>query len=128
MHIATLLFDGTVLIAGGETIQEVRGAPAVGKILSSAELYDPRTGTFTPTGDMTTPRYGHTATLLPDGKVLITGGTNDGGVAGAQASAETYDPDTKTFTAIGSMAAARFFHTASLLPSGRVLIARAGRS
>ena len=68
---ATLLADGTVLMAGGRIIGE--GTVAV---LSSAEIYDPRTATFTATGDMTTPRFGHTATLLSDGKVLIAGGVN----------------------------------------------------
>jgi Galactose oxidase, central domain len=83
-------------------------------------------GTFKPTGDMTTPRIGHTATLLLNGKVLITGGKNPTYPAepGRElGSAELFDPDTGTFTRTGDMTMPRVFHTATLLPDGRVLIA-----
>jgi hypothetical protein len=77
-------------------------------------------GTLTPTGNLTTPRAGHNATLLTNGKDLITGGWADSTVL---ASAELYDPPTGTFTPTGEMTTVRACHTATLLPNGKVLIA-----
>src|SRR5689334_23753767 len=68
-------------------------------------------GTFTPTGSMTTARWNHTATLLPNGKVLIVGGVRESGGA----SAELYDPSTGTFTVTGNTIVAQKWHTATLL-------------
>ena len=114
-----LLPDGRVLITGGEDLQK-GGTPT-----ASAELFDPRTGTFSPTGSMTTARRYPTATLLPDGHVLIAGGGNVGADGGFHpvASAELYDPASGTFRLTGSMSMPRAVHTTTLLPSGEVLIA-----
>jgi len=118
-HTATLLPDGKVLIAGGYT------SVGPGSSLSSAELYDPSTGSFTPTGNMSTGRHSHTAILLPDGKVLIAGGFCFGGACtlrGPLASAEIYDPTTGSFSATGKMTKADGNLPAILLNDGRVLI------
>ena len=82
---ATLLPSGLVLIAGGQSTSE--GGTDVG----TAELYNPSAGTFAATGEMTTPRGGQTATLLPNGLVLIAGGDN--GETSLQ-SAELYNSST----------------------------------
>lgn len=79
-------------------------------------------GRFTGTGDMSTPRFGHSATLLPSGKVLMAGGeSNSSGTTAA--TAELYDPAIGLFSATGSMIVARSGHSATLLPNGKVLIA-----
>jgi hypothetical protein len=110
-HTATLLKDGEVLVAGGM----VPGGAAD----ATAEVYDPVTETFADAmGPMTEARAGHAATLLSDGtgKVLIAGGS-------AMSAAELYDPATGKFTATGSLVTARLTTTATLLQSGKVLVA-----
>jgi hypothetical protein len=98
-----LLPNGKVLVAGLSS----------GSDPASAELYDPATGLFSPTGSLSTARYIPTATLLLDGKVLVAGGLNF--VSGYLASAELYDPATGLFSSTGSMSTARVSHTATLL-------------
>src|SRR5271167_528399 len=117
LHAAVALHDGRILICGGTSNANVGG------VLDSAEIFDPIAGTFTPTGSMTVARQGHTATVLPHGEVLITGGTRNIGFRAQLASAEIYDPNSGTFRAIGSMSTPREGHTATLLRDGRVLIA-----
>src|SRR6266536_2532792 len=76
--------------------------------------------TFDNTGSLGTARHSHTATLLPNGKVLVAGGFNSSGIL---ASAELYDPASGTWTATGSLGTPRRSHTATLLPNGKVLVA-----
>ena len=129
---ATLLANGMVLIAGGYNGAIPATPPPTdpdagffytGTFPATAELYDPGTGTFTATGSLNAAREGHTATLLPNGLVLITGGNDSDLSLQRLASAELYDPGAGTFTAAASMAVPREGHTATLLPNGMVLIA-----
>ncbi len=117
---ATLLPDGQVLVAGGFN------EPVLGSFnyLSSAELYNPATGKWAVTGSMTTSRLGHTATLLPDGQVLVAGGeATVNGAFTVFSSAELYNPAAGTWTRTGRMNAAREQYTATLLTNGQVLAA-----
>jgi WD40 repeat protein len=117
---ATLLPNGKVLIAGGVDNN--------GNYLNSTELYDPATNTFAPstaTPLMNTARRSATATLLPNGKVLIAGGWDTNSHIDLN-STELYDPTTNTFApsaATPLMNTARDQATATLLPNGKVLIA-----
>lgn len=113
-YTATLLPDDRVLVVGGNEGRET---------FASMETYDPSTGAFSSAVSMATPRRNHTATLLANGKVLISGGYIPGpNTAGMLASAELYDPSDGTISSTGSMPAARRFHAATLLQSGKVLI------
>ena len=124
-HTATLISGGKVLLTGGQN---------TGGALASAEIFDPAAaagvGTWTATADMTgsgpsAASYGHTATLLPSGKVMVTGGLN--GNNGLRSTAQTFDPTGNvglgTWTAVAPMIGARSSHTATLLSDGTVLVA-----
>jgi Galactose oxidase, central domain len=115
---ATLLEDGKVLVAGGKVAQGLAETAT-----PTAELYDPARGKFSPTGSMAAGRWGHTATRLEDGRVLVVGGADLADGYANLKTAELYDPATGKFSATGSMAVGRADHTATLLADGRVLIA-----
>src|SRR5258706_12051651 len=111
LHTATLLTDGTVLIAGG--------LPNTGLTTNGTELRDPFTGSNLVSGALITPRYSHTATLLLNGKVLAVGGYNRNTNV---LSSELYNPITRSWTFSGSNISFRVYHTATLLPNGKVLV------
>ena len=91
-------------------------------LLVPAEVAHESLVSWSLTGSTNVVRAGHTATLLPDGKVLIAGGVDSSNFP--TASAELYDPSSGSWTATGSMHVARMGHTATLLPNGKVLVAR----
>jgi hypothetical protein len=107
-----MLPNGQVLITGG--------ASTSGQFFASAELYDPSAGKFTAIASMTVPRSNHTATLLPNGLVLIAGGRGNRSFG---QTAELYDPGVGTFTVTVNMVEEKSYHTATVLPNGKVLIA-----
>lgn len=109
----TLLPNGKVLIVGGDA------GVFPPRFLASAEIYNPADNTFSSTGSLGTARRSATATLLPNGKVLITGGYDN---TGNLASAELYDPISGQFQYAGDMLEARSEATANLLPNGQVLV------
>ncbi len=122
-HTATLLLDGDVLLAGGET-----GWSNLFPILSNtADLERAASGLFEPTGNMATGREAHAAALLSDGRVLVTGGVIPSGISWqALQEAELFDPVSDTFATAAKMNVARAFHTATLLPNGKVLVTGGG--
>lgn len=120
IHTATLLPDGRVLITGGTSSNSTEQQDDA-SILSSAEIYDPSTGTFSLTSSMSYQRQRHTAALLSNGNVLIAGGYG-GSSIGDVANAEFYDPSVGQFRIGSSMITPRNTHSATLLSSGKVLV------
>ncbi|WP_141332805.1 kelch motif-containing protein [Myxococcus sp. AB025B] len=112
-HDAILLPSGKVLAVGG-----YNGSGA----LTSAELYTPETGTWTAAGNMRRGRINHSLTLLSSGKVLVVGGLTQTSGNVPTREVDIYDPQTNTWTAGPSMTFERESHTATLLPSGKVLV------
>src|SRR5438876_8750080 len=106
-HTATLLLNGTVLIAGG--------LDASNAVVASAEIYDPSTNRFSTVGDMRAARVGHTVTVLSDGRVLVAGGS-DG--TNALRNIDSYDPVTRTFADWGLLNVPRRGHTAKVRVTG----------
>ena len=116
----TLLSDGRVLVAGGH-----RGRAPNTVVLASAELFEPRSGLFTPTGAMSVRRAKHDAVRLRDGNVLLLAGADERDDLGAYATAEVYDAARGTFSPAAPLTAPRYKirDMTALLPSGRILVA-----
>jgi len=119
-HAAVLLSDGRVLVVGGLGALGTVVA-ATTSALSAAEIYDPSTNTWTTKNSMATARIAPTATLLANGRVLVTGGYSG---STYHATAELYNPTTNTWSAAGTMTGlvGRARHTATLLGNGNVLV------
>ena len=113
-HTATLLAGGKILVAGGQSL--IDGSR---RVAAFAELYDPSTGTWSLTGDMTEKRTGHKAMLLKDGRVMVVGG----------ASTEIYDPTTGAWSKAGEYSKPHVLDFAAvLLEDGRVLVSGGGEA
>jgi hypothetical protein len=107
--------DGRVLVASGDNPYDDYGDSN-----GTAEIYDPRSGTWSTTDSLLAIRDSHTATLLPSGRVLVTGGIHFSTRNGA----EIYDPVSRTWSPTRNIGTPRFFgHTATLLADGKVLVA-----
>ena len=122
MAMAATLPDGRVLVTGGVGLDD----QGIGTYLAESELFDPQTNTFAPTGAMGRGRDGNaTITPLLDGRVLVTGGIGQDAQGNniALTSAEVYDPETGAFAPTANdMGSVRYFHAASRLADGRVLV------
>lgn len=115
-HTASVLTDGNVLVVGGDfTYNETY----YGRI---PELYNSSTGLWTSTGTMNFGRVGQTASLLLSGEVLIAGGYNSNSTGNVSSTAELYNPLTGSWTRVGNMNIGRWYHTATLLTNGYVLV------
>lgn len=120
-HTATLLSDGRVLIVGG----------AANHIVDTTDFYDPGSGTWTGGIYMNQSRGHHTTTLLPNGNVLVIGGQRDTHILGGYVSTaviEYYVPASNVWVEAGEVAVSRYYHTATLLTDGRVLVVGGSRS
>jgi N-acetylneuraminic acid mutarotase len=116
------LSDGRVLVVGG--INLVDSINSVRTPLTSAEIYDPVTNSWTAMGDLSQARVGHVLTLLQDGRVLVNGGAHDGDCCWTSDSyaslIEIYDPQTGVWAPAGVLPQPGFYSAGVLLPNGRM--------
>jgi hypothetical protein len=120
-HTATLLPDGRVLVVGA-LLSSGNPYPAPGfpELIPSTEVYSSTANTWAIGAPISTPRWGHTATLLPDGRVIIIGGYSWYGRV--QSSVEIFDPASNRWYAARPLSHARANHTATLLADGTILV------
>lgn len=112
-----VLADGRVLVAGGVSFEGGPGQP----VTKAVELYDPARNAWSRTDHMANARFGHGLTLLSDGRVLVTGGTNSSPDCAPLRTAETYDPVLGRWRNVSVMDMPRGFHGAVRLLDGSVL-------
>src|SRR5436190_9209343 len=126
-YLLLLMAIGVIPFALGQRATTKQSAVADPLLLGSTPVAtlsnsdEPASGTWSETGSLNTERYSHTATLLPNGMVLVAGGLDNN--IDTLASAELYDPASGTWTPTGSLNTARLLHTATLLPNGMALVA-----
>lgn len=114
------IISGTPQEAQPVSVHTVTGSNETGQASAKLTITVLPAGSWTTADPMNTARSNHTASLLPNGNVLVAGGYNDGGTL---ATAQVYSPALGLWTSASTMAESRFFHTATLLPDGRVLVA-----
>ncbi len=118
-HTAALLQDGRVLVAGGLTFGPF--------LLKSAEIYDPKSGTWAATANASVVRTDHTINVLQSGEVLLAAGVKSNGLEDQLDTAELYDPGASTFVETGKLRTPRAQHTATRLTGGQILVAGGSR-
>jgi len=120
-HSMTTAPNGRIIITGG---LNTSGSPAVNNYLSSVEIYSPSGDNYYQGSNLPEGRRGHFTAVLPNGNVLVAGGaTGDNTISTTTKEYNTGDQRSNTFTATGSLTTARAYHTATLLNSGKFLIA-----
>lgn len=124
LHTATVLNDGRVLLVGGQPTNCTGAGGCNPEALNTAELFDPASGAITPTGTLHFSRYGHSAALLSDGRVLVIGGeTSEEFPDGNQVrTVEVYDPAIGQFSDFGQLIDGRGFHALVALNNGKFLL------
>lgn len=118
-HTASLMKDGRILITGGREVTDTDSGKKIARYHSSAEIYNPDTNSWSSIDSMSEERWGHDSKVLPDWKVLITGGQNQKGLI---SSSEIFDPISGEWTTAAPMKHPRAGHSSVLTNDGLVLV------